>query len=69
MADEKKLTNEEIKNEELTDEQANKAAGGTYQPFARCRDTCYLCGESERIENMTFIVINGERVHVCYKCV
>ena len=28
MADEKKLTKEEIKNEELTDEQANEASGG-----------------------------------------
>ncbi len=32
MEDKKKLSNEEIKNEELTDEQANKAAGGIGEP-------------------------------------
>ena len=43
MADEKKATNEEIRNEELTDEQTNEAAGG-----GNGKDdfTCAYCGKS-----------------------
>ena len=42
MADEKKTIDEEIKKDELTDEQTNEAAGGGYY-----RDfTCAYCGKS-----------------------
>ena len=41
MADEKKLTKEEIKNEELTDEQVNEAVGGVgYASSFRCQGGC-----------------------------
>ena len=43
MADKKKLTNEEIKNEKLTDEQANNVTGGTTS--IRFKYTCPGCGK------------------------
>ena len=36
MADNKKTTNEEIKNKELSDEQANDAAGGSGLNYYTC---------------------------------
>ena len=42
MEDKKKLTNEEIKNEELTDEQANNVTGGA---SFFCDFTCSECGK------------------------
>ena len=66
MADEKKLT-----NEELTDEQLNEAAGG-YGRSTVSRptefDTCYLCQIRKNVDDMMYTVINGERRHVCCKC-
>ena len=43
MEDKKKLTNEEIKSEELTDEQANDAAGGKVS--LRFNYTCPGCSK------------------------
>ena len=42
MEDKKKLTNEEIKNQELTDEQANNVTGGA---SFFCDFTCSECGK------------------------
>ena len=42
MEDKKKLSNEEIKNEELTDEQANNVTGGA---SFFCDFTCSECGK------------------------
>ena len=69
MVDEKKITKEEIKNEELTDEQANKASGGYSYPSNRtARDTCYLCGKNQGVDEMTYVAIRGEIRHVCRRC-
>ena len=43
MADKKKLLSEEIKNEELTDEQANNVTGGTTS--IRFHYTCAGCSK------------------------
>ena len=40
MKGEKKLTNKEIKNAELTDEQANAAAGGSGRYSFKCDGGC-----------------------------
>ena len=60
MDDEKKTPNEEIKNEELTDEQANKAAGGNgfYLHY-----TCAGC----RKDIVGFISFIGDKGY-CEKC-
>lgn len=66
MADEKKLT-----NEELTDEQLNEAAGGYVRPTVNKPtewDTCYLCQQRKNVDDMMYTVIKGERRHVCCKC-
>ena len=61
MADEKKTTNEEIKNDELTDEQTNEAAGGTKSVhYFRCDG----CGRSF---NGSGIKYQGKSY--CTKCV
>ena len=41
MSDKKKLSNEEIKNEELTDEQANKVTGGGSNTLEFKCEKCY----------------------------
>ena len=66
MADEKKLT-----NEELTDEQLNEAAGGYVCPTANRPtewDTCYLCQKRKSVDDMMYTRIKGETRHVCIKC-
>ena len=71
MEDKKKLSNEEIKNAELTDEQANEAAGGYVRPTVNRAtewDTCYLCQQRKNVDDMMYTVIKGERRHVCCKC-
>ena len=67
MADEKKRTNKEIKNEELTDEQANEAAGG-YMHVRPTAAECDLCGRINSEDQMLYTYINGERRHVCFRC-
>ena len=66
MADEKKLT-----NEELTEEELNKAAGGihrsTVKPCAET-DTCYLCGSLKPVTEMMYTYIKNEKRHVCCNC-
>ena len=61
MKDEKKLSKEEIKNEELTDEQANDAAGGVGKGF---QFTCE--GECGRTYKCSPIVVNGKKF--CAHC-
>ena len=66
MADEKKL-----KSEELTDEQANEAAGGYVRPTIKKPtewDTCYLCQQRKSVDEMMYTKIQGEMRHVCCKC-
>ena len=41
MSDKKKLSNEEIKNEELTDEQSNKVTGGSSNTLEFQCEKCY----------------------------
>ena len=62
MADEKKLTNEEIKNEALTDEEANQVAGGC--AVFRQEFTCASCGK--HFQNATLYQIEGKPN--CLRC-
>ena len=61
MEDKKKLSNEEIKNEELTDEQANNVTGGA---SFFCDFTCSECGKS--FSGAHPFYIGGERC--CATC-
>ena len=61
MADKKKLTDEEIKNEELTDEQANEAAGGAHAGDSLHSYRCAGCGRTRfgspfRVDGKTYCV-------------
>ena len=56
MEDKKKLSNEEIKNEELTDEQANNVTGGA--------SSCSECGKN--FSGAHPFYIGGERC--CATC-
>lgn len=65
MADEKKLT-----SEELTDEQANEAAGGYIHPKSTKleHERCAQCGKLKIVDEMVYTYINGERRLVCFRC-
>ena len=66
MADEKKLN-----NEELTDEQLKEAAGGAGRPIINERferDTCYKCQTQKSVSELIFTTINGQRRRICFKC-
>lgn len=59
----------ELINEELTDEQANEAAGGKIiRPFANIADKCYICNRIELNENMVYVSIDENTRHVCKTC-
>ena len=60
MEDKKKLSNEEIKYEELTDEQANKATGGDAD--------IHLCSKCLTYFSGTAYILRGrEYCETCYK--
>ena len=64
MADEKKPTSEEI-----TDEQANEAAGGAHYHVPRIqRDSCYLCKKTYPVDDLLYQYIDKELRPVCFKC-
>ena len=62
MSDKKKLSNEEIKNEELTDEQANKVTGGGSNTSEFQCDKCY----KTYLVNDCFMVGGKKICRVCY---
>lgn len=69
MADKKKLSSEEIKNEELTDEQANEVTGGSYEKREHVeRVKCTRCGRMVRVDETLYTSINGVRSITCFKC-
>lgn len=61
MADKKRTPNEEIEIEELTDEQANKAAGGEIK--IRKNFTCDGCGKTFS----GYVFIKGDKGY-CDEC-
>ena len=62
MSDKKKLSNEEIKNEELTDEQANKVTGGGSNTLEFKCEKCY----QTYLVNDCFMVRGKKICRVCY---
>ena len=69
MADKKKHSSEEIKNEELTDEQANEVTGGSYGPRVHVeRVKCTRCGRMVREDETIYTYVNGVRSITCFKC-
>ena len=62
MSDKKKLSNEEIKNEELTDEQANKVTGGGSNPS---EFQCDKCHKTYLVKDC--FMVRGKKIcRVCY---
>ena len=71
MADNKKLSNEENKSKELTDEQVNDVAGGYMRPSELHRverAICFVCKAPQRADQMIHVTIDGKRQLVCGKC-
>ena len=60
MSDKKKLSSEEIKYEELTDEQANKATGGDADTHLCSRCLTYFSGTA-------YVFRGKEYCETCYK--
>ena len=59
------------KDVEITDEQANEAAGGVnIRPRIQKieTDTCFLCGKRTMVDEMTYTTIKNQRRLVCFKC-
>ncbi len=55
----------------LPDELLDEAAGGYVRSTVKRPtewDTCYLCSQRKNVDDMMYTVINGERRHVCCKC-
>ncbi len=66
--DEKKLNKT---GAELTDEQANAAAGGYHNPIisqSLKRHTCNQCGRIETDDRMLTSRVNGELRYICFRC-
>ena len=62
MSDKKKLSNEEIKNEELTDEQSNKVTGGSSNTLEFQCEKCY----KTYLVDDCFMVRGKKICRVCY---
>ena len=71
MADKKKLLSGKIKNEELTDEQANEATGGAKRPTPRVVTLgakCDVCNSFVYKYQLTYTYFEGALCNVCDKC-